>query len=140
MTRFILLICLLLSCQLPAHQQNNPLLGTWYFISGEYTSEDGKITTVDNSKFKALRTHSDKNFSAINMGMGEYKGFIEGSYTLKYDNQKFAGTIIEKPLKSSGKHLIGKTLKFNFVIDGDIWTTQGQESNVYIKEVWRKLD
>lgn len=140
MKRFILLSALLLCSHVSAHTEQNPLLGTWYFISGEYTSEDGKITTVNNSQFKALRTHSDSNFSAINMGMGEYKGFIEGSYTLKYDSHTLAGTIIEKPLKSSDKHLIGKTLKFDFVINGDIWTTQGQESNVYIKEVWRKLD
>ncbi|MBU2970692.1 hypothetical protein KO527_15170 [Pseudoalteromonas sp. C2R02] len=140
MIRFILLSTLLLCSHVFAHTEQNPLLGTWYFISGEYTAEDGKVTKVDNSKFKALRTHSDNNFSAINMGMGEYKGFIEGSYTLKYDSHTLTGTIIEKPLKSSGKHLIGKTLKFDFVINGDIWTTQGQESNVYIKEVWQKLD
>jgi len=140
MKPFILLSAFLFCSQISAHTEHNPLIGTWYFISGEYTAENGKITTVDNSKFKALRTHSDKNFSAINMGMGEYKGFIEGSYTLNYDTHALTGTIIEKPLKSSGKNLIGKTLKFNFVIDGDLWTTQGQESNVYIKEVWRKLD
>jgi len=140
MKRFILLSAFLFCSHISAHTEQNPLIGTWYFISGEYTTEDGKVTTVDNSKFKALRTHSEDTFSAINMGMGIYKGFIEGSYTVNYNSHSLAGTIIEKPQKSSGNHLIGKILKFDFVIDGDIWTTQGQESNVYIKEVWRKLD
>ena len=66
MTRFILLICLFLSANLSAQitEKDNPLLGTWYFISGEYTAKDGTVTRVDNSQFKALRTHSDTQFSA----------------------------------------------------------------------------
>lgn len=112
----------------------NPFVGTWYFVSGEYTSAGGSITQVDNSSFKALRTMNSDSFAVINMGMGEFKGWLQGDYSLA------DGVMTELPKKGSGGDLIGKTLHFKYTLEGDTWTAEGQEAGTHIKEVWRKLD
>lgn len=131
--KLILFLLILLSTPNYADEKN-PFIGSWYFLSGEYTDKEGNTTRLNNENFKALRTMSDDSFAIVNMELGSFKGWLQGTYKMT------DGKIIESIEKGSGGDLIGKELHFKYSFNGQTCTFEGQEGNIYIKEVWQKLN
>ena len=112
----------------------DPVEGSWYFISGDYTNTEGKVSHANNKNFKALRTMKDGKMAITNMGLGTYLGYVVGTYQITD-----AG-IVETITDSSNKNLIGKSFTFNKTIKDGHWLHEGQVLGNYEQEVWKRLD
>lgn len=134
--RVISLLVLLAISQLSFASEDSidPVEGTWYFISGDYTAKDGSVGKADNKNFKALRTMKDGKMAITNMGMGTYLGNVIGTYKVTDKG------IVETITDSTNKELIGKSFTFNKTIKDGNWLHEGQVLNNYEQEIWKRLD
>lgn len=134
--RAISLLVLLAISQLSFASEDSidPVEGTWYFISGDYTNNKGEVSKADNKNFKALRTMKDGKMAIINMGLGVYHGYVVGSYEVTDKG------IVETITDSTNKELIGKSFTFNKTIKDGNWLHEGQVLGNYEQEIWKRLD
>lgn len=134
--RAISLLVLLAISQLSfaAKEAIDPVEGTWYFISGDYTAKDGSVGKADNKNFKALRTMKDGKMAITNMGMGTYLGNVVGTYKVTDKG------IVETITDSTNKDLIGKSFTFKKTIKDGNWLHEGQVLGNYEQEIWKRLD
>lgn len=134
--RAISLLVLLAISQLSfaAKEAIDPVEGTWYFISGDYTAKDGSVGKADNKNFKALRTMKDGKMAITNMGMGTYLGNVVGTYKVTDKG------IVETITDSTNKELIGKSFTFKKTIKDGNWLHEGQVLGNYEQEIWKRLD
>lgn len=134
--RVISLLVLLAISQLSfaAKEAIDPVEGTWYFISGDYTAKDGSVGKADNKNFKALRTMKDGKMAITNMGMGTYIGNVIGTYKVTDKG------IVETITDSTNKDLIGKSFTFKKTIKDGNWLHEGQVLGNYEQEIWKRLD
>ncbi len=134
--RVISLLVLLAISQLSfaSEESIDPVEGTWYFISGDYTAKDGSVGKADNKNFKALRTMKDGKMAITNLGMGTYLGNVVGTYKVTDKG------IVETITDSTNKDLIGKSFTFKKTIKDGNWLHEGQVLGNYEQEIWKHLD
>jgi hypothetical protein len=111
----------------------NPLLGSWEFVEGKY-AVDGGLVTAKAPELTSVKLITGTHFNYITQKNGEFHYAGGGKYVLT--NQQFVETFSYGNIPS----LLGKTMAFDYKIDGDLWHHSLTENGKLIEaEVWRKI-
>ena len=112
----------------------NPLLGSWEFVEGTYAVEQGFVT-AKAPELTSVKLITATHFNYITQKNGQFHYAGGGQYTLK--NQQFVETFVYGNIES----LLGKTMAFDYKIEGDLWHHSLTENGKLVEsEVWRKID
>ncbi|MBB1308270.1 MAG: hypothetical protein ACJAVX_000355 [Pseudoalteromonas rhizosphaerae] len=112
----------------------NPLLGSWEFVEGKYAVEQGYVT-AKAPELTSVKLITATHFNYITQKNGQFHYAGGGQYTLK--NQQFVETFAYGNIES----LLGKTMAFDYKIEGDLWHHSLTENGKLVEaEVWRKID
>ncbi|MEZ7278905.1 hypothetical protein [Pseudoalteromonas sp. 68 DY56-GL68] len=129
MKKITLIASLLLSINVNA----NPLLGSWQFIEGKYAVEDGYVT-AKAPELNSVKLITDSHFSYITQKNGKFHYAGGGEYILK--EQQFIETFSYGNVPS----LLGKTMAFDYKVEGDVWHHTLYENGKLIEaETWRRI-
>lgn len=120
---------------------NNPYIGAWQFVSGEYHMPDGKIHKASNNTLVAIKTVSEDKFAVINMSIGLFKGYLAGDF--KVEGEHYVEVIKD----GTKKEHLEKIFRFKGVIETrkengvttEYWLHEGKVDDVLESEVWRRL-
>ncbi|KTF18527.1 hypothetical protein [Pseudoalteromonas sp. H105] len=111
----------------------NPLLGSWEFVEGKY-AVDGGFVTAKAPELTSVKLITGTHFNYITQKNGEFHYAGGGKYVLT--NQQFVETFSYGNIPS----LLGKTMAFDYKIDGNLWHHSLTENGKLIEaEVWRKI-
>ena len=111
----------------------NPLLGSWEFVEGKY-AVDGGFVTAKTPELTSVKLITGTHFNYITQKNGEFHYAGGGKYVLT--NQQFVETFSYGNIPS----LLGKTMAFDYKIDGDLWHHSLTKNGKLIEaEVWRKI-
>ncbi|KPH59694.1 hypothetical protein AMS58_17245 [Pseudoalteromonas porphyrae] len=112
----------------------NPLLGSWEFVQGKYAVEDGFVS-AKAPELTSVKLITATHFNYITQKNGKFHYAGGGQYTLK--NEQFVETFAYGNIPS----LLGKTMAFDYKIEGNLWHHSLTENGKLIEaEVWRKID
>ncbi|USD27142.1 hypothetical protein J8Z24_09065 [Pseudoalteromonas sp. SCSIO 43201] len=113
---------------------SNPLLGTWEFVEGEYATPNGRIT-AKAPELTSTKLITETHHSYITQSRGEFKHAGGGSYKLEGDQ------FIETYEYGNIPSLLGRTMSFNYKVDGKLWHHELYEDGKFVeREVWKKVD
>ncbi|MCQ8876971.1 hypothetical protein NQT69_02835 [Pseudoalteromonas shioyasakiensis] len=117
-----------------SHTLANPLLGSWEFVEGKYAVNDGYVT-AKAPQLSSIKLITKTHFNYITQKGGEFHYAGGGSYVIK--DQQFIETFSYGNIPS----LLGKTMAFDYKIEGDLWHHSLTENGKLVEaEIWRKLD
>ena len=116
---------------------DNPLVGTWEFVSLVRTA-DGTTTEMQAEKdgMRAIKIFSKTHFAVVSHGAdGTFRGANAGSYVVKGE------TFSETLQNSSYPDAVGATFVHEFSVSGDLLTNSyGNAANGNkTKEVWKRV-
>lgn len=112
----------------------NPLLGSWEFVQGKYAVEDGFVS-AKAPELTSVKLITAMHFNYITQKNGKFHYAGGGQYTFK--NEQFVETFAYGNIPS----LVGKTMAFDYKIEGNLWHHSLTENGKLIEaEVWRKID
>lgn len=118
---------------------NNPLIGSWALLSGEYLNNKNQWVNYQDLQLDAIKVISEKYFSFTTMKQESAGKSFWAAGTGKYQitNEHY----IEFPSLNSFNVKEGESFKFSYQIVGNEWHTQRYEQGkLSEKEVWKKLD
>jgi hypothetical protein len=113
---------------------DNPLVGTWEFVSGKFQREGSEAVTFTQAERKAFKIFNATHYSIVARDPHQNFGHA-GRYSLK-------GNVYTEICEvSSIKDVMGQTYKFKSEIDGDTWRMWGEMPNRKLKleEVWHRV-
>ncbi|NNL21066.1 MAG: hypothetical protein HKO83_07080 [Ignavibacteriaceae bacterium] len=126
----------LLSNSFAQEQESNTLLeGTWVLAAFKYTLPDTVIT--GNSKsFNSIKIFGKSHFTYIGKALPDhvFKRAGGGRYQLNGDQ------LTEIMDFSSLANMLGKTFKYKYRIEEDTYFHSGQINDLYVEEIWKKLE
>lgn len=112
----------------------NPLLGSWEFVEGKYAVDDGYVT-AKAPQLTSVKLITKTHFNYITQKNGQFHYAGGGKYIIK--DQQFIETFGYGNIPS----LLGKTMAFDYKIEGDLWHHSLTENGKLVEaEIWRKLD
>ena len=124
---------LAVSCQTMSSHGGNPLLGNWEFVSGRYTTADGKVTDAAPPDLQSLKIVGPARFSYITVkGDGSFVRASGGRYEIT------GNRYTEYIDKSSAEARRGKAYSFEWRVEGDTWYHAGTNEGVKFEEVWKR--
>ena len=119
----------LFSLQLQAH----PLEGRWQLLSGE-VNEQGQQLDYANARMQGVKIVSGNQFSFISHKDGKFYAAAAGSIELQQQNYS------ETPQYASYAPMIGKTYRFIYKLEGDLWHNERfADGKLVERETWRRL-
>lgn len=117
----------------------SPLVGTWEFVSGRYTTPGKPPAVYDASDMHALKIVSPTHFSFVAvLGDGTFYAAGSGPYEIKGDAH--SGTYTENIEYASVPSMVGKGYPFAYRIEGERWYHEGDEDGTHVEEVWRRVE
>ena len=114
---------------------NNKLKGTWVLAAFKYTLPDTVIT--GNSKaFNSMKIFDSSHFIYIGKALPDhiFKRAGGGRYQINGDQ------LTEIMDFSSLANMLGKTFKYKYRIEEDTYFHSGQINDIYVEEIWKKLE
>lgn len=112
----------------------NPLLGSWEFVEGKYATETGFVT-AKAPEITSIKLVTASHFNYITQKNGQFHYAGGGEY--KLDNKQFIETFKYGNIPS----LMGKTMAFDYKIQGQLWHHSLTENGKLVEaEVWRKIE
>ena len=114
---------------------NNKLKGIWVLAAFKYTLPDTVIT--GNSKvFNSMKIFSPSHFIYIGKALPDhvFKRAGGGRYQINGDQLK------EIMDFSSLANMLGKTFKYKYRVEEDTYFHSGQINDIYVEEIWKKLE
>jgi hypothetical protein len=115
--------------------ENEKLAGAWALAVFKYTLPDTVIS--GNSKmFNSVKIFSNKYFSYVGKSLPDhiFKRAGGGRFELVGDQ------LTEVYDFSSIGNMLGKTFTFKCKIEGDTYYHTGQINDIFVEEVWKKLE
>jgi len=116
-------------------QDSTKLIGTWELASYKYTLSDTVITGT-NANFTSIKIITPKFFVYVGQTMPskEFKRAGAGRYIVK-------GEVLQELMMfSSIQNMLGKTYQYKCVVNGDSWYHSGQINDIFIEEIWKKVE
>lgn len=130
MMKFTIFACLVL---LPYSVFANPLLGTWEFVQGKYAVDDGFVS-AKAPEITSIKLVTATHFSYITEKNGQFSYAGGGQYQLT------DGQFIETVKYGNIASLMGKTMAFDYKVEGNLWHHSLTENGQLVEaEVWRKI-
>ena len=116
-------------------QYSNPLEGSWGLVSFKYTLPDTVLIGNANT-FNSIQIFSKTYFSYVGRTTQDnaFKRAGGGRYKLSGDTLTL---LIDY---SSIPNMLGKAFKFKCTFDGNKWYHSGQINDIYVEELWQKLE
>jgi len=116
-------------------QDSTKLIGTWELVSYKYTLPDTVITGT-NANFTYIKIITPQFFVYVGQTMPtkEFKRAGGGRYMVKGD------MLQELMMFSSIQNMLGKTYKYKCAVNGDSWYHSGQINNIFIEEIWKRVE
>ncbi len=116
-------------------QDSLKLVGTWELVSYQYTLPD-TVITGSTTNFTSIKIVTPLFFAYVGQTLPskEFKRAGAGRYIVKND------LLQEFVMFSSIKNMLGKTFKYKCVIEGDKWYHSGQINEIFIEEIWKKVE
>jgi hypothetical protein len=114
---------------------SNELVGTWILAAFKYTLPDTVIN--GNSKnFNSLKIFGNSHFVYIGKALPNhvFKRAGGGRYQTKGD------LLLEIMDFSSLANMLGKSFQYKFKIEGDTYYQSGQINDIFIEEIWKRLE
>ena len=109
------------------------LIGAWELVSGSYLGDDGVLIDYEAAGIKSLKVLSETRFSFVTTAKGAFYAAGGGDYTA--ENGKYA----EMPRLASHDSMLGQRFEFDFLLDGDMWTSTRWCGDVQVEhEVWKR--
>ncbi|CAH9058379.1 hypothetical protein PSECIP111854_02190 [Pseudoalteromonas sp. CIP111854] len=125
-----ILLVILLYC---TQSEANPLLGTWQFVEGKYATQSGYVSAKAPS-LSSVKVISPTHFSYITQKDGAFLYAGGGPY--KLDDKYFYETFAYGNVPS----LQGKTMAFNYKIEGQLWHHTLHENGKLVEaEIWERV-
>ncbi|WP_206483857.1 hypothetical protein [Thalassotalea sp. G2M2-11] len=129
-----IIILLTLSIATLAHGQQNPFIGTWQLVSGEYLDHNNKLVSYQSLDLVSQKVINKNHFSFISTKAGKFWSAGTGSYSF---NEK---TYIESPTIASYQLEDGGHYQFDYQIKGDLWYNARWRDKTRVEfEVWQKV-
>ena len=116
-------------------QDSTKLIGTWELASYKYSLPDTVITGT-NANFTSIKIISPLFFVYIGQTMPgkEFKRAGGGRYIVK-------GEVLQELMMfSSIENMLGKTYQYKCVVNGDSWYHSGQINDIFIEEIWKRVE
>lgn len=118
-----------------ANTTDNPFVGTWQLISGEYVDEKGKLITYQSIGITSQKVIANKHFSFVSLSDGKF--WAAGTGTYQFTNDEYA----EQPNMASFELIEGGKYVFQYEIKGDQWHNSRWKDGKRVEyEVWQRLD
>lgn len=112
----------------------NPLIGTWQFVKGQYATDNG-LVEAQAPQLSSVKIVSDGHFNYITQRDGKFLYAGGGTYTLD------KGWFIEHVKYGNVESILGKTMAFTYIVEGDLWHhTLHENGKLVEKEVWKRID
>lgn len=112
----------------------NPLLGSWQFVEGKYATDQGYVT-AKAPELSSVKLITASHFSYITQKNGAFHYAGGGNYEIK------AGQFIETFQYGNIPSLAGKTMAFDYKVEGDLWYHSLTENGKLIEaEVWKRIN
>lgn len=116
-------------------QDSTKLIGTWELASYKYTLPDTVISGT-NANFTSIKIISPLFFVYVGQTLPgkEFKRAGAGRYIVK-------GEVLQEHMMfSSIKNMLGKTFQYKCVVNGDSWYHSGQINDIFIEEIWKRVE
>ena len=116
-------------------QDSTKLIGTWELASYKYTLPDTVITGT-NTSFTSIKIITPRFFVYVGQTMPakEFKRAGAGRYMVK-------GEVLQELMMfSSIKNMLGKTFQYRCVVNGNTWYHSGKINDLYIEEIWKRIE
>ncbi|EWH07345.1 MULTISPECIES: hypothetical protein [Pseudoalteromonas] len=111
----------------------NPLVGSWQFVEGKYATKEGYVT-AKAPELTSVKLITDTHFSYITQKNGNFHYAGGGKYVLQ--DQQFIETFSYGNVPS----LQGKTMAFDYKVDGDLWHHTLYENGKLVEaEIWQRI-
>jgi len=113
----------------------NDLVGTWEFVSGEYTHGDGSTSEESAVEgVRALKVVSDTHFCLIALWKnGTMNNALGGTYEVEGD------TYTERIEYAAHKNTLGLKGRFTYRLEKGQLRIEGTVGKATLKEVWRRV-
>jgi hypothetical protein len=117
------------------NQIDTRLVGTWGLISFKYTLPDTTISG-NSSTFNSIKVINNTHFAYIGKTTqgNVFKRAGGGRYKLTGE------VLVEIHDYANLANMLGKSFQFKCVIDGDTWFHSGQINEIFVEEVWKKIN
>jgi len=113
--------------------QAHPLEGRWQLLSGE-VNEQGLQLDYASAKMQGVKIVSGNQFSFISHKDGKFYAAAAGSIELQQQNYS------ETPQYASYAPMIGKTYRFSYKLEGDLWHNERfLDGKLVERETWKRL-
>lgn len=135
---FIASVFLILGTTSALCQNSNELEGAWEVIYTKYAYPD---TTLENTHFAnpSVKILTEEHF-AFGSQTSDGESIIGGGGNYSYDGK----TYIEHIKYHVYGSLVGKSVEFKAMLDGEKWTISGvllfEGEEVHMKEIWKRIE
>ncbi len=134
---FIIIIIVSFSHHLTAQEQDttNQLQGTWVLAAFKYTLPD-TVISGNSQAFNSLKIFGSSHFIYIGKSLPDhmFKRAGGGRYQLNGDQ------LTEIMDFSSLANMLGKAFQYKVKIEGNTYYHTGQINDIYVEEIWKKLE
>lgn len=118
-----------------AGSSKNDLIGTWEFVSGEYTHGDGSTSEESAAGgMRALKVISETHFCLIALWKnGTMNNALGGTYEVEAD------TYTESIEYAAHKNTLGLKGAFKYKLENGLLQIEGTVGKAKLKEVWHRM-
>ncbi|XZG69008.1 hypothetical protein ACTSKR_10115 [Chitinibacteraceae bacterium HSL-7] len=114
--------------------QNNPFIGVWQLVSGEFGEEGEPVMPYDMQRLKARKVISAEGFSFLTLQDDAFYSASSGQY-------RFDGThYTEVPAMASYSMPEGREYVFRYAFVDGLWHNKRTENGVQVEhEIWQRV-
>ncbi|GHE87581.1 hypothetical protein [Thalassotalea profundi] len=113
---------------------NNPFLGTWQLVSGEYLNDKQVMISYDSLGLSSQKIINEQHFSFVSMANGKFWAAGTGTYTYNEKEYFESPKMASYPLESGGVYT------FKYKIQDNLWHNERWHNNIRVEyEIWQKV-
>ncbi|WP_286235083.1 hypothetical protein [Thalassotalea sediminis] len=119
---------------LPTWASDNPFIGTWQLVSGEYLNENKEIIAYSTLGIRSQKVINASHFSFVSFSDDKFWAAGTGQYSFNATQYIETPTMASYPLEGDG------TYTFTYEIKGDQWHNARWHDGIRVEyEIWQKV-
>ncbi|WP_286269511.1 hypothetical protein [Thalassotalea hakodatensis] len=129
------ILILSLSCiSLCGWASNNPFIGTWQLVSGEYVNNKNEIITYKSIGIRSQKVIGEKHFSFVTFSQDKFWAAGTGSYQFTNTTYSEKPSMASYPLEGNGVYT------FHYEMKNDQWHNSRWHDGKRVEyEIWQKV-
>lgn len=134
--KYLVILVLVLSTTLcQAQAKDNPFVGTWQLVSGEYVNEKNELVDYKTLGINSQKVITKRHFSFVSMANGKF--WAAGTGTYKHTSDEYS----EQPTMASFAMENGGNYVFKYEMKGEYWHNSRWHGDKRVEyEVWQRID